>query len=195
MLDKERKGIKNLEGLSTKLIPHHGSGTSVMSGESNVGWHVVPSKFLLLPRDRWVRLECYSGEISKFRQKSLPGVFAVAPYYTSSWQIHHSASRIFSLTVVRIREMEMQYWKQQAKKPQSFCPNCEGATLSPLHFSLHWFLWSLPTINIVVLPRGLRISIEGEGGIEAAASWLQSSPRSKWQQNVIHNVWFTVWRM
>lgn len=44
-----------------------------MSEESNVGWHVVPSKFLLLPRDLWVRLECYSGEISKFKQKSLLG--------------------------------------------------------------------------------------------------------------------------
>lgn len=29
-MDKELKGIKNLEGLSTKLIPHHGSGASVM---------------------------------------------------------------------------------------------------------------------------------------------------------------------
>lgn len=59
--------MKNLEGLSTKVISNHGSGTSVMSDESNVGWHVVPSKFLLLPRDLWVRLECYSGEISKFK--------------------------------------------------------------------------------------------------------------------------------
>lgn len=50
ILEEDWKGIKNLESLSTKLVPHHGSGTSAMAGNSNVGCYVVPpSKFMLLP--------------------------------------------------------------------------------------------------------------------------------------------------
>lgn len=33
--------MKNLESLSTKLVPHHRSGTSAKVGNSNVGCHVV----------------------------------------------------------------------------------------------------------------------------------------------------------
>lgn len=52
MLDKEWRGIENLEDLSTRLIPHHGSGTSAVAGKSDVGCHVLPpSEFMLLLKD------------------------------------------------------------------------------------------------------------------------------------------------
>lgn len=68
MLEEKWQGISNLEGLSTKLVLHRGSGTPAMAGKSNVGCHVVPcSKFVLLLRDCWVRVEHCDGKISKFR--------------------------------------------------------------------------------------------------------------------------------
>lgn len=42
MMSEEWKGMKNLEGLSTKLVPHHRSGTSRIIADGNVGSQVVP---------------------------------------------------------------------------------------------------------------------------------------------------------